>query len=560
MKLPDVFRNEFDDVVSLWIQHEPGHTAEVAEFEQVHDGAVAARRLSVAAQGGFIHDVPVKRVLDALAGLQVRKGSHSGCFRWYLEESMVQDTNAAFFIILNLLAFEAQADTELSQQERNILHEMYDFALPWFLRQCKEQAFYYPNKALGDFVCAWLIMERIERSERAEIESSMFAAASYWKTKEWGWGEHMSDHYASLMLDELSLLLLLAKSLPADLHAVYFELFQELLKIEDVFSGGPRVPAIRSYAFQAPPLHTSYRYMIRSWNTEKDLLEFEKRPIPCAHLLSTRGWHHLAEKKSTLRNPIRIFCYGGEQAFASIAPSHRLGTFSRYPIMENTDHPTWGLSWQSMPVAFSSCNTWGFLRFQTREAGIDRYHPARSRNEAYLRNALTDTMKPGISGETFAYQEGFSAIVVRRMPVLSSAWEVLSDQLVILGESAVIEQDLSDPFLLSFQLNGIPASAYFLPLATGIVPALRQEGPEGWVWQASLDVSRLASLESFVVAWFLVIGKHIEELPAIDRLPSHDVPRGTSDIPRVATILLEGQHRRFRIDPLANRPLTLLAH
>jgi hypothetical protein len=253
----------------------------------------------------------------------------------------------------------------------------------------------------------------------------MEGAAEYWLQGHWGWGEHLSDCYTEVMLNELSCLLLFARRLPPGLHAQYRRLFDELLAIEDAFDGGPRVPAIRTYAFLGHPGNTAYRDKIRPWREgEVPAAYVVSAPFHFGSIFDAAGWHQLAGERHRRNERVRIPCFGGAMAQAWVSGDARLGTMSRYPIMPGTDHATWGLSWQTMPVAFASGDGWGFLRWHAQEQGVDRCYPARNKHGAYLNNALTSLVAPPpIVGLTNALQDGPDALILRRMPAPSRHWE-----------------------------------------------------------------------------------------------------------------------------------------
>lgn len=223
------------------------------------------------------------------------------------------------------------------------------------------------------------------------------------------------------------------KKLPSGLRSTYTELLQELIEIEDIFEGGPRVPTIRSYAFNGQLTHQNYREKIRL--VEQDVSP-DHNPFQLAHLycfpfghnLSQNGWHQIVASQKPRSKVGNIRCDEGESAHYIHEGDLRLGALSKFPFMENIDQPNWGMSWQSMPVALSSSNgDWGFLRWGTKEAGIERFFPAKNKHSAYLKNALTDTVSPAISGQTFSIANNDSFLILRRMPQISKAWEWCHD-------------------------------------------------------------------------------------------------------------------------------------
>lgn len=524
------FPESFNEELGLWTTAEAGHTRPVAELSCVHSGVEAASRLTFAAQLGALDDLPVSVacILAGIRRLQWLDGSpQHGCFKWYAEEPHPFDTNAAFFIGLNLIilsaAYRDRLDTEAIAELDAMLADLFF----WFEREAQAGAVWYPNKFLGDLTCAWLLHEQIEGSKPdAGLIAVMESAADYWSTNHWGWGEHLSDGYAGVLFNELSALLLLARHLPESIRAQCLGLLHELLVIEDAYGGDSRVPAIRTYAFSARPRLQPWRETVRPWKNQADAQHTQRNThFHFGHLFNELGWHELAGPRQPAREWIETPCFGGAVARAWISKEHcaRLGTMSRFPIMPNTEHAAWGLSWQSLPVAFAAGDDgWGFLRWHTRENDLDRFHPARDKHSAYLRNALTDTVAPPITGLTDSLQEGADACILRRMPALSRSWELLADQLVMIGRAfEVVREELGmDVSRLLLHADGVPVTVFFLPLGSGVRPRLWREVNE-IVWEAVWPEAVLGQREHIACVWIICWGRDVTTLPS-SRLVSGD--------------------------------------
>jgi len=230
----------------------------------------------------------------------------------------------------------------------------------------------------------------------------------------------MSDIYSHVLLDQLVTLLLLGRSLPDGLRAQYRQLFEELIAIDDRFGAGPRVPAIRSYAFKRCGSRQPYR----------------DRPAgnsPRAY----DGWDELLPPSLPVPREARVTCHGGAQAVARIYDDCRLGSISRYPLMQNTDQTTWGLCWQSFPVAFwRPRGDWGFLQFVTMQADRVRGHPAIDRAVAYHDNALSTDHDPPIIGHTECEHGGDTLLVRRTFPAVCPRWDKAIDRFLLLNLDA----------------------------------------------------------------------------------------------------------------------------
>ncbi|NJL70317.1 MAG: hypothetical protein HC888_01305 [Candidatus Competibacteraceae bacterium] len=421
----------------------------------------------------------------------------AGCFRWYWEESEPRDSNAAFFIGLALLVLHHGYAGQLSEPSRRQMQEMFAGLQPWFMKEALGADPVYPNKYLGDLTCAWLLSELHGPSSPEPLIHAMEKAARYWLDQHWGWGEHMSDIYTTVMLDQLSALLLFSKRLPPHLHDLYSSMFAELLAIEDTFQGGPRVPQIRSYAFEESPTHRHYRQRIRSWTSNPEIAEEKSNGWTSglgswmSHLAFEKGWHQLAPAPVP---PLpQIPCLGGQHAMFEIHPDIRLGGMTRYPIMSGIDHATWGLSWQTFPVAFWRAEgDWGFWRWISQEAGVLRAHPALQKHSAYLKNALTDALNPPVVGETYSHLDQGKMLILRRIDPRGCPWELCRDAFQLLQNHAQIERTGERCLQLRYPERTLHISQ--IPLGPDLrLPQLEQNG-QTLSW--SLDYTRTELAES----------------------------------------------------------------
>lgn len=306
----------------------------------------------------------------------------------------------------------------------------------WFVRELTEGQIHYPNKHLGDLVCAWLLAEYFEDARMQKILAPKFdEAIGYWQSSHWGWGEHLSQVYTTVMLTELSVLLTLQQQLPRWLVGKLETLCNELLCIQDFFGNGPWTPTIRCYSFDEIPANQSYREQIRYWHPELDseflnaLPEHRFMRACFAHFLHSHGWHNRFPINDHVEDTVMtIPCYEGVQATIWKKGDCRLGSLSRYPLNPAWDQPVWGLSWQSFPVAAAVVGkVWAFPQWQvTWQDGAERFHPARIKSDGYLRNALMPEGECG-TGETIAVQDGPTCHIQRRMPKWHPFWQSLLD-------------------------------------------------------------------------------------------------------------------------------------
>jgi len=272
--------------------------------------------------------------------------------------------------------------------------------------------------------------------------------SDYWRRENWGWGEHMSDIYTMVLLTELSAVLLYCPRLPADLRRTFQSQFENLLAIEDAYSGGPRVPVIRSYAFTETPPVMPFRDFIKETSPEQDSGEGQHPAISVRTLAAVfgvwfhrAGWQEIAPKLKSVNPWVEIPCRDHAIARAMVRTNIRIGAMSHYPIMTGIEHPTWGLSWQTFPVAFwRPAGDWGFWRWLTREGERGRAHPALDKHSAYLGNALSTKLNPPPIPEFSSSLTSDGRLTMERiLPIPAAAqWDEVGDAFDLLGSDANI--------------------------------------------------------------------------------------------------------------------------
>lgn len=435
----------WDKKVGLWHQAS-GHTPPVARLNRVHSSREASKLLLLAAQAGQLERIDTSAILKNLRRMQVRDGTiFHGYLRWYVEEKHPADTNAPFFAGLPLIILWKAYRSALPAEQQDLLFAIFKDLYTWFLHESSEQSWFYPNKALGDIVCAWMLWEicdeggREVKKDKGILSDLMLKAGNYWARHNWGWGEHLSDTYSGVCLDELSVLLLMSRKLPGKVREVFKNLFDEMLAIEDAYDKGPRVPALRSYAFLSCPEHKNYRDKIMPLPAEIDIAN---TPFIHGHTFYRMKWHEMAPQRKPFRKEIKIGCFDKAVATAYIDRDIRAGSVSRFPLMASMDRTHCGLSWQSMPVALSRPGkTWMFMQWETEELGKIRRHPAEDVKNACLNYGLSETVNPPIVGQTWSIQKGGAIMVLRIMPRISQNWSYMSDRLRLIGEEGDIREE-----------------------------------------------------------------------------------------------------------------------
>jgi hypothetical protein len=564
----DDLNENWNPDVGLWYQGGPGHTFAVQDQKKIHVGRSAAYRLLNAAMMDRLSELEVNRVLRALRDLQDLEPESEtfGCFRWYAEDTHVDDTNAAFFIGLPLIVLESQYADNIDPEGQVVLEKILADLKTWFVGAVKNHPrVYYPNKFLGDLVCAWMLLELTEDTDNMPwVAEEMLKASRYWTQHGWGWGEHMSDGYAGVCLEELSFLLCLAEDLPGEVRTSYTGLINQLLSIEDHFGGKPRVPAIRSSAFTKSPRHENFRDKIREWTPDE--LMARKDALNLGPILNTLGWHDLANKRGEEADEIQIECFNGIQANAWLQDDVRIGSLSTFPVMPTAEHNGWGLAWQSFPVAmWKPEGDWAFLQWLVEEDDSFKAHPAVEWNTAYLNNALSSAISPPIVGRTYALQHNGNVLALRIMPATDMNWEAASDQVRIISNSAKTKAVDSkggwSQLVLDYGKRQI--SFNHLGLMEGSRPQLRENEFDGHDWRVTWSNKDMQAPPAnelgkhmLISLWGISIEGKITSSPELIPLDTVPMQRNLEQQAYVLKWKWPGVDWHVEIDPLEENPLS----
>jgi hypothetical protein len=203
-------------------------------------------RLLVAFQTSDGSDFPTLAALKGLRSTQILEpGPQFGGFKWYLEEPVLAEDHAIFFNGVGFIPLWALYREKLTPECRELLARMMKDMLVYAKRVVDERKPYFPNEYLGYLLCAWFPAAWFgSPADAEEIAEILEQTADDWLKDGWGWGEHLSNIYGNVLLDELSLLLLFGDTLPASVRAKLLRLFHDLLRLEDHFEGGfPLMPS-----------------------------------------------------------------------------------------------------------------------------------------------------------------------------------------------------------------------------------------------------------------------------------------------------------------------------
>jgi len=347
-----------------------------------------------------------------------------------------------------------------------------------------------------------------------------------------------------------------------------------LLALDDSFGGLPRVPTLRSYAFDRSPTQVSYRDRVRPLEKGVALAGRATPPMPpelggvfqhhppLGATLYARGWHSLAPPRQPSRKDVVTPCFGGAVARALVEPDVRLGSVSRFPLMPLAEKPTSGMAWQGFPVAlWRPDGGWGFLQWESRSGERMRAHPALDIMTGYRDQALTTASSKLTFGQTYTIQRGGDMIALRVMPAVASEWDRLTDRFRFVGAPADLPVQHDDRSLL-LRFPGREISVRCLPLSPGGAVTFEEAGGSATRridWGPRFDREALGGSKKVLVLWGISIDGRIIEDPVIERITSSSAEdRAPEEQPLEISWSWPNTKWRLKIDPRATRPLEQL--
>lgn len=548
-------QDRWDDVIGLFRLPPSikGHTLDCFGKTDLHSLPDSVSYLIYAAQTGRLKEIDGQRILENIKRCQFHDGERRGQIKWFLEDRDKTDGNAPFFICVGLIPLQKYFAQQLSQASQALLDEILAETRHYFLHKVRQGACYYPNSYMGDMLFAWMLNELYgNKNDEKELCGFLKYSGKYWVEKHWGWGEHMSDSYAKVCCFELSMFLLMSKKLPARIRGLYTRALQQLLDIEDIYGGKPRVPAIRSYAFEESPRQTTFRSSIRLWKADEDVPINNLPPIaPQLHKL---GWHRVLPRPIPPQSEIEIPCFDGSVASACVLPDFRLGGMSRFPIMERTAY----LQWQCFPVAFlHDAGDWGFLQWHSEEDGHSFSHPCHSKDYGVDRG-LSLKVRPPNTGRTYSIRQGKHLIVLRHMPSVSMSWNRFADRLRIVNPSASFTEKTLSPTcsVIRFEWPGGRSLSIARSSLSDIPkhrPAERSKNFLDW----ELEYCDFPNMNETVSLWAFAIDEAITEAPKLEFFPMRFRPFDPECRPLSLQWQAGTQFWHLQIDPVQQifRPL-----
>ena len=545
------YKSRWDESIGLFLlpPEKKGHTLDCFRMRNLHSNPDSVSFITHAAQTGRLDEVDAERILANIRKCQFRDAEKAGQIKWFLEDQNKSDKNASFFICIGLIPLRKYYSKSLGVKSIKILDEILSDVLQFFLKKCDEANYYYVNSFLGDLVFAWLLNEMYgDKSAEIKLTRLLDDSMSYWLDEHWGWGEHMSDSYSKVCCFEISMLLLMSKRLPESVRDAYMNALTFLLEIEESYGGKPRVPTIRSYAFENSPVTHPFRNTIREFSVDDETV-IENLPA-IGHILHELDWHGTAPAPTVVKKEMSVPCRGGVEASALIDNDFRIGALSRYPIMDCTAY----LPWQVFPVAFlHNDGDWGFLQWLSLEDGTTFAHPSHTKDYGIDRG-LSTKVRPPIQGETFSIRDSGNLLVMRRMPAISLAWTKLVDRLRVVSPIAKrMERKLDERCsTLSFKwANGRTLSVARATLSN--VPEHLPVRIDGNVLDWDISYSKFPAMNETVTLWAFAVDSDIVEPPTVMKSPLRKRPADPENQP----FNLEwrtGEHDwRITVDPVEGR-------
>lgn len=525
--LPERYAEHWDENPGLWgVQSGPGTAG-----RRVHVIRESAWTLVAAGLDDVLDRLPVGRVLMNLRHVQEKDGPSRGNFWWRWEDGRVLDRNAGFFVSLGLLVLDAEFRGALAADDLRVLDELLAEAEHWFRHRVfpvTTEKLRYPNAYLGDLTCLWLLAEREQRVDDTLAEA-MATSLTYYREQHWGWGEHLSDMYAKICQDEFTALLLYGRRLPEACRMAIEGLMRELMAIDAAFAGGPRVPTIRCYALDhSPRTPTDWPGWLKPYR-ELMKLPWLSSQGPCGanrpmtHLAHRHGLDLRFDSGTGQQGTVTVPCHGGAQAQACVTSRWRLGAMTRYPIMDEVDHPEWGLHWQTMPVAFwHESGDWAYLQWVTEEDGQPRALPFLVR-EPRPSCVLSDKHPEAAVGQTFGVHDGREFLILRRLNAIAPTWPWVKESLRMIVHSGCepIVDRVRGWSRLVVRYPAEVLTVAMRPLGDGPEAELERVKEGEWRWSCTCRLTALRP-QRLGFLWYATVREAAAEPPRWESIAGRD--------------------------------------
>ncbi|MBP1964910.1 hypothetical protein [Paenibacillus aceris] len=416
----------------------PGHTAEASKVMEAHDGRSTAAYYAVATVLGVPGESERMRILSALAELQLTDDPTSpqyGAFRWYREETRLNDSNAAFFILMPLVVLRLLGGDRIPEDQRALLDLMLERGASWFAHELKQPILYYSNKIVSDGALLLAISKICSLPEHEQTSIDFFNRwLDYTSHRGWGWGENLSLIYIQIIMNALRIAMISLQTSHTELRMKLSSVMDDLIDYVRFHGGCEFVPTIRSYNVEGNLHPKSLMWRISGVDCDPETLS--------ETLSSLDGgvYYWLFEEKLQRAEPApelpaqrkrleRVM--DDRYAHTWIGITGRIGSINRFPVVAGSyQWPTWGLGWQSYPVSLAVLgHQVSYLRWHVHDGEKERTHPA-SYASAYLGPALfQETWYPDV--QLRSVQNDHVVLAVRSMSRLHNEACEIADEWVV---------------------------------------------------------------------------------------------------------------------------------
>ena len=167
---------------------------------------------------------------------------------------------------------------------------------------------------------------------------------------------------------------------------------------------------------------------------------------------------------------------------------------------------------------------WGFLQWETFEAGKRRSHPAVEKYGEYESRSLTSSVQPPIVGQTYTRQQDGELLALRVMPAIAAAWDELIDRFRIVSTQTKIISEFSDGnwSQLVLDCGSHHIGLQCLRLSGGLEPAQARVNGEMLDWSVCYGKDDLADRRAAVNLWGISLSGPVKKAPVI--LPDPQAP------------------------------------
>ncbi|MEK3880061.1 hypothetical protein [Paenibacillus sp. FSL M7-0420] len=559
----------------------PGHTRQAAQLAYCHEARFSAGYYAYGTLLGRLDEAAGLEMLEAIAALQFTDPEHPdyGGFLWYREESVIQDSNAAFFILMPLVAVRLSSPGVFPASHLESMQRMFRHAVAWFSRECRTPELFYPNKTMSDGAMLLAVAHFLGEPAYLQTATAYFKRwEEYTARRGWGWGENISLVYQGVMMNALSIACSVLQEHDRELAgrlSMQMDVLKQLLLFHD---GEEFVPSIRSYNFRGETWRQSLLWTVAGVTGVSALAE------QTFSLNDLAGFLLFAEELQPRENtpaalPVprireeRIF--DASRAYTWIGQRIRLGSINRFPVMPGSyQHPTWGLGWQSFPVSFSVKDQQvSYLRWYVDDSAAVRTHPAEEYRSAYLMPALfAEPLYPEV--ETRSAQQANTLVVVRSMTRLHNRAAEIADEWVIHRYDGEVERVVNAAGDREWLVLRYPGCAVAVTALKGIaagagaraplpVTVVREEGRIKLRQVLYAGSGSMLALPRLEAGWAVVCLDEAAESADIQKLLDtvtvEDTLRDDREVPRepwalVRSIVLTAGHQppvQLNVDPYA---------